>query len=144
MRRLLLSALTLAALLSVTTVALPAHAEMSDAERAKRWFLEHDRNQDGYITIDEVMGYEQKLFKRMDSQGVGRVREDQYCAGIPATNTVELDRCHVRFTRIDAEGDGYITLKEIEDFYRAALDAADQDKDGQVSLDEFMAATQGQ
>ncbi len=145
MRRSLVPALALAAFLSLLTIAAPGvHAEMTDADRAKRWFLEHDRNQDGYIDIDEVMGYEQKLFKRMDSQGTGRIREDQYCAGVPAANTVEIDRCHTRFTRIDAEGDGYITLKETEDFYRAALEAADLDKDGKVSLEEFMAATLGQ
>src|SRR3954470_4533190 len=57
----------------------PAMAQATDAEWAKQWFLQHDRNHDGYITLDEVMGYEEKLFKRMDQEGAGRLREDQYC-----------------------------------------------------------------
>ena len=82
--------LALAALLCLLQ---PAGAQPSDADRAKQWFLEHDRDHDGYITLEEVMGYEEKLFKRMDQEGAGRLREDQYCAGIPSTNSVELERC---------------------------------------------------
>jgi len=137
----------LPAALALSTVLLllqPAGAQMSDADRARRWFLEHDRDRDGYVTLDEVMKYEAKLFNRMDREGTGRLREDEYCAGIPPANTVELDRCHTRFARIDANGDNYITLDEIQEFYRKVLDAADQNQDGRVSLDEWMAATQGQ
>jgi Ca2+-binding EF-hand superfamily protein len=122
----------------------PAMAQATDAERAKQWFLQHDRNHDGYITLDEVMGYEEKLFKRMDQEGAGRLREDQYCGGIPANNGVELERCHARFAKIDADGDAYITPDELQDFYRIVLQTADQDQDGKVTLAEFMAATVGQ
>ena len=133
--------LALAALLCLLQ---PARAQASDADRAKQWFLQHDRDHDGYITLEEVMGYEEKLFKRMDQEGTGRLREDQYCAGIPSTNSVEIDRCHARFNKIDANGDAYITLDEIQDFYRIVLQTADQDQDGKVTLAEFMAATVGQ
>lgn len=122
----------------------PARAQVTDADRAKQWFLQHDRDHNGYITLDEVMGYEEKLFKRMDQEGAGRLREDQYCGGIPATNEVEIERCHTRFAKIDANGDAYITLDELQDFYRIVLQTADQDQDGKVTLAEFMAATVGQ
>jgi Ca2+-binding EF-hand superfamily protein len=122
----------------------PARAQATDADRAKQWFLQHDRDHDGYITLEEVMGYEAKLFKRMDQEGMGRLREDQYCGGIPSTNGVELERCHARFAKIDANGDAYITLDELQDFYRIVLQTADQDQDGKVTLAEFMNATVGQ
>jgi Ca2+-binding EF-hand superfamily protein len=133
--------LALAALLCLMR---PAGAQTTDADRAKQWFLQHDRDHNGYITLDEVMGYEEKLFKRMDQEGAGRLREDQYCAGIPSTNSVELERCHTRFNKIDANGDAYITLDEIQDFYRIVLQTADQNQDGKVTLAEFMAATAGE
>ena len=122
----------------------PARAQATDADRAKQWFLQHDRDHDGYITLDEVMGYEEKLFKRMDQEGTGRLREDQYCGGIPTTNEVELERCHARFSKIDANGDAYLSLDEIQDYYRIVLQTADQNQDGKVTLDEFMAAAVGQ
>jgi Ca2+-binding EF-hand superfamily protein len=133
--------LALAALLCLLQ---PARAQPSDADRAKEWFVEHDRDHSGYITLEEVMGYEARRFKRMDQEGTGRLREDQYCAGIPSTNSVEIDRCHARFNKIDANGDAYITLDELQDFYRIVLQTADQDQDGKVTLAEFMAATVGQ
>jgi hypothetical protein len=40
-----------------------AVAQMSDEDRARRWFMEHDRDHDGYVTLDEVMAYEGKLFE---------------------------------------------------------------------------------
>jgi Ca2+-binding EF-hand superfamily protein len=133
--------LTFAALLCLLQ---PVSAQVSDADRAKQWFLQHDRDHDGYITLDEVMGYEEKLFNRMDQERTGRLREDQYCGGIPSTNDVELQRCHARFAKIDANGDAYITLDELQDYYRIVLQTADQDQDGKVTLAEFMAATVGQ
>jgi Ca2+-binding EF-hand superfamily protein len=133
--------LALAALLCLLQ---PARAQPSDADRAKEWFVEHDRDHSGYITLEEVMGYEARRFKRMDQEGTGRLREDQYCAGIPSTNSVEIDSCHARFNKIDANGDAYITLDELQDFYRIVLQTADQDQDGKVTLAEFMAATVGQ
>ncbi len=121
----------------------PAAAQMSAEGRASRWFAEHDRNGDGYLQVDEVLAYEAKVFRRMDEDGDGRLRQDEYCGGIPSANTAELDRCHARFARIDANGDAYVILAEIQAFDRMLLQAADEDGDGKVSLREFLAASQG-
>jgi Ca2+-binding EF-hand superfamily protein len=43
-------------------------AQTFDTRRAKECFVEHDRNHDGYVTLEEVMGYETKLFNRMDGE----------------------------------------------------------------------------
>src|SRR6266481_733649 len=111
---------------------LPAQAQTSEEDRSIHWFQAHDRDHDGYLTVDEVIGYEMKLFQRMDRDGSGRLREDEYCGGIPATNTAELNRCHNRFNHIDANGDGYITPEKVADFYRLVLQTADQKGDGKV------------
>ena len=121
--------------------ALSAAAQTDGSQEAKLWFAAHDRNHDGFITVDEVIGYETKLFIRMDNEKSGRLRQDQYCAGIPTYNRAEQNRCHDRFVKIDADHDAYITLEEIQDFYRLVLQAADLRGDGHVTLDEWLAAT---
>ena len=120
-----------------------AAAQPFEAGRAKEWFVEHDRNHDGYVTLEEVMGYETKLFNRMDDKQTGRLREDQYCAGIPSYNLAEQKRCHSRFAQIDADNDGYINLEEIRDFYRLTLQTADQRGDGRITLEEWLAVAVG-
>jgi Ca2+-binding EF-hand superfamily protein len=120
-----------------------AQAETSEENQLIHWFQAHDRDHDGYLTADEVIGYEMKVFKRMDRDGSGRLREDEYCSGIPPANTAEVSRCHNRFTHIDTNGDGYITPDEVTDFYRLVLQTADQNGDGKVSLDELLASGLG-
>ena len=141
------TSLALAALLASSALlpfSRPLLAQQTNETLAKEWFVEHDRDHDGYITLDEVMGYEAKRFKRMGPDDAGRLREDQYCAGIPTTNTAEVNRCHTRFTKIDANGDAYITLDEIHEYYRALLQSADQNQDGRITWEEFKAVAGGQ
>ena len=38
-------------------------AQQSGADRAKRWFLQNDRDHDGYLTADEVIAYPTKTPK---------------------------------------------------------------------------------
>ena len=142
-----LTLLILAAMLASSVqlpLASPLLAQQTNETLAKEWFVEHDRDHDGYITLDEVMGYEAKRFKRMAPDDAGRLREDQYCAGIPTTNTAEVNRCHTHFTKIDANGDAYITLDEIHEYYRALLQSADQNQDGKITWDEFKAVAGSQ
>ncbi len=120
-----------------------AQAQTAEENQLIHWFQAHDRDHDGYLTVDELIGYEMKLFKRMDRDGSGRLREDEYCGGIPSTNTAEVNRCHNRFTHIDVNGDGYITPDEVADFYRLVLQTADQNGDGKVSVDELLATGLG-
>src|SRR5215475_9175009 len=140
MRKLLWASLVIVGAL---TCAVPAVAQSTGIDEAKLWFAAHDRNHDGYITLDEVMGYDTKLFKRMDTAGDGRLREDQYCAGIPSYDGAEQKRCHSRCAQIDADQDAYITLTELQDFYRLTLQAADQKGDGRITLDEWLAVATG-
>ena len=122
------------------TIVLPTSAEMSIEEHAKRWFMERDRNGDGFLTVDEVVHYELKIFKRKDSRGTGKLSLGEYCTGIPADQTEEVDLCYRRFAAIDASGSGFITPEEITDYFRRVLKAADKNGDGKVSLDEWLAS----
>jgi hypothetical protein len=136
MRRQLAIALTFAMALSVV---LPAFAEMSARERANLWFQQRDQSGDGFLTVEEVVLYEFKLFERMDSRGEGKLSEAEYCIDIPAELTANINRCRLHFAAIDTNDDDYITPDEIATYLRLVFQAADQNGDGKVSLGEWAA-----
>jgi Ca2+-binding EF-hand superfamily protein len=113
----------------------PSDRAQADA-RAKAWFTPHDRDRDGFLTVDEVAGYESKAFRREDLDGDGRISVDEFLTGIPSEL---IERYRKRFTQMDANGDGYLTLDEVDGYYRRILQAADRNGDGKVSLDEWLA-----
>jgi Ca2+-binding EF-hand superfamily protein len=113
-------------------------AQESAADWAKRWFKENDRDHDGNLTADEVIAYQLKLLKRMDRFDDGNISPQEYCAGIHS-NQSDMARCHRHFAAIDANGDGYITAEEVTAYYQLILKTADVNKDGKVSLDEWLA-----
>jgi Ca2+-binding EF-hand superfamily protein len=116
-------------------VAPPSDKAQADA-RAKAWFTPHDRDRDGFVTVDEVIGYESKVFMRMDLDGDGRISADEFVTGIPPEL---VERYRKRFAEMDANGDGYLTLDEVNGYYRRSLAAADRNGDGKISLDEWLA-----
>ena len=116
-----------------------AAAQQSASDRAKRWFMENDRDHDGYLTVDEVVAYQLKLLRRMDLFGDGNISPQEYCANTSYGSADEIARCHRQFAEIDANGDGYITAEEVTEYYRLLLETADVKKDGKVSLDEWLA-----
>lgn len=122
--------------------ALPGHADMSFEQRAKRWFEAHDRDHAGYVTADEVVAYELKRFRRMDSQGAGKLSLDEYCSGVPSGQTEEMSRCRDQFVAMDRDRDGYVTQEELAAYYRGVIRRADQNGDGRVTLEEWLASKQ--
>jgi EF hand len=117
----------------------PTDRAQADA-RAKVWLTPHDRDRDGFLTIDEVVGYESKAFRREDLDGDGRISAAEFVTGIPPEL---VERYRKRFAEMDANGDGYLTLDEVNGYYRRILQAANRDGDGKVSLDEWLAVAHG-
>ena len=71
-------ALLLAAVLG--TLACETQADSAAAGSATNWFKSHDRNGDGFLTADEVIGYELKLMKRADKNGDGKLSLSEFIA----------------------------------------------------------------
>ncbi len=121
-----------------------ATADSAAVGSATNWFKSHDRDGDGYLTADEVIGYEVKLMKRADKNGDGRLSLREFIAGIPLDQTDEIDRYHRRFKTVDADHDGFVTPEEMTTFYRFVLKTSDTNGDGYVSLQEWLGATEGE
>jgi Ca2+-binding EF-hand superfamily protein len=111
---------------------------------ATNWFKSHDRDNDGYLTADEVIGYELKLMKRADKSGDGKLSLREFIAGIPPDQPDEIDRYRRRFKAMDADHDGFVTPDEMTSFYRFLLKTSDTGGDGRVSLQEWLGATEGE
>lgn len=110
-------------------------------------FAQLDADHDGFITLQEsrapiaaAVGDGRMLpprLKAMDKNSDGKVSRDEFTG--PAA----------RFDRIDADGDGFLTLQEVRQFAArvaaaapgrgavARFDALDKDKSGKISREEF-------
>lgn len=109
-------------------------------------FAQLDADHDGFVTRQEAGGPGMPpggpgalppRLKAMDKNNDGKVSRDEFTGPAP------------RFDRIDADGDGYLTLQEVRQFAaRAAaaspgqgafarFDAIDKNKDGKISREEF-------
>ena len=130
--------------LALLAAAPGARAESPAAGAQTNWFKTHDRNGDGYITYDEVMSYELKLFKRLDKNGDGKLSLREFIAGVPQDQPDEIQRYYRRFAAMDANHDGFVTPDEMAKFYRFLLTTSDTNGDGYVSLQEWLGATEGE
>ena len=137
-------ALLLALGLGLAFAPTPAAADTPAIGNATDWFKSHDRDNDGYLTIDEVIGYELKLMKRADENGDGKLALREFIAGIPLDQPDEIDRYRRRFKAMDANGDGFAAPEELTAFYRFLLTTSDTNGDGYVSIQEWLGATEGE
>jgi Ca2+-binding EF-hand superfamily protein len=135
-------ALLLATALGLLASEVPADSPAAGS--ATNWFKSHDRNGDGFLTTDEVIGYELKLMKRADKNGDGKLSLSEFIAGIPPDQPDEIDRYRRRFKAMDADHDGFVTPDEMTTFYRFVLKTSDTNGDGYVSLQEWLGATEGE
>ena len=78
-------------------------------------------------------GKKQCSMDKMDANKDGKVTFDEFKAA-------HDERMQQRFSRMDADGDGVITEEDRQQRGARFFDAADTNKDGQLSKEEFTAA----
>ncbi|WP_165971252.1 EF-hand domain-containing protein [Luteimonas terrae] len=116
-----------------------------------RIFAEQDRNGDGVITQAESRAGAARDFRKLDTNGDGvlvaaevnpRVTSSSPGGtGFPPEAQAALLDATMRLW--DVNGDGRITLAEMQQTYVASLLSADHDGDGQVSREELGRFHQG-
>ena len=72
------------------------------------FFVELDKNNDGFLTPDEVPGMKEEAFKAVDTDKDGKISDYEF---------VTADA--LKFEKIDANSDGYITADEIAAYQKS-------------------------
>jgi Ca2+-binding EF-hand superfamily protein len=92
-----------------------------------------DQNRDGFVAQSELDAARNEEFQRLDGNGDGRLTRDEYVAA----RGREAGR---RFDELDRERKGFLTRLDYLEVGRRMLRAADRDRDGRLSWEEFRRA----
>src|SRR5919108_1308797 len=140
--KLIRSAACLAAFL---LAAAPAFAQQpeTDAQSAERYFTRLDQKKQGFFTLADMQRIEGKTFTRTDDNKDGELTLEEYNFGIPSERQDVIDRFTRRFHLADIDGNDSITMAEYMTFCERVVTAADSNRDGMVTKDEFVAAAGG-
>ena len=125
--------------------ALPAFAQgtETDAQSAERYFDRLDQKKQGFFTLADMQRIEAKTFKRVDDNKDGELTLSEYNFGIPDERQDVIDRFTRRFRMADSDTNGRVTMDEYMTFCAKVVEAADTNKDGMVTKEEFIAASGG-
>lgn len=107
-----------------------------------------DRNHDGLVDADEAAAHIEAIFSFWDADEDDTLTPDEYVtAGMmaPAGQMAPryqamMDRRKTRFSEMDKDKDGKVSLDEFLAAGKARYAAADRDKDGKVTVWEFRSA----
>jgi Ca2+-binding EF-hand superfamily protein len=135
--------LALGGALLTASVAFAQQPE-TDAQSAERYFDRLDQKKLGYVTLADMQRIEGKVFTRTDDNKDGQLTLSEYNYGIPDERQDVIDRFTKRFRLADADTNGRVTMEEYMQFCVNVITAADTNQDGQVTREEFVAATAGE
>jgi Ca2+-binding EF-hand superfamily protein len=149
---------TLALLAAICLFGTAWADEQPSAPDAPALFTQLDSDSDGFVTRDEVAAEKQGLLRRLlrisDANKDGKLDRDEFVAGLKSTRPQRRSEPladtrpepggfdpAAMFRRMDANGDGIVTLDEIpsdrREGFAGLLSRADTNGDGKLSRDEF-------
>jgi len=110
--------------------------------------MRYDTNKDGVVDRAEWTAGQQARFKRLDTNGDGKLTQDELFARTPAVgnSVVPSDRQAQRqsayFQRLDTDKDGVVTLVEFMALGERNFARCDLNKDGRIDTAECRQALQ--
>ena len=129
---------------------LPAPAEKSAraSNSVPRGLMRYDTNKDGVVDRAEWKAAQEARFNRLDTNGDGKLTEDELFARTPAIgNSVlptdrQVQRQSTYFQLLDADKDGVVTLAEFMAQADRNFARCDINKDGRIDTAECRQALQ--
>ena len=124
----------------------PAPAERGG--RAPSGLMRYDTNKDGVVDRAEWKAGQEARFKRLDTNGDGKLTQDELFAGTPAigNSVLPTDRQAQRqssyFQLLDADKDGVVTLAEFMAQAERNFARCDINKDDRIDTAECRQALQ--
>ncbi len=118
---------------------MPATVSDPDATSALRSFEGRDANRDSLVTGAENGAAEAKIFRAIDVDGDGAMTVAELDRARLALGLVTLPGSEALISDGDQDGDGKLTLAEWIARESESFDAADADKDGNLTRGEFSA-----
>ena len=126
----------------------PPNATPRPAARENSGIMRYDTNKDGAVDRAEWKAGQEARFKRLDTNGDGKLSQEELFAGTPAAGNSVLptDRQAQRqssyFQRLDADKDGVVTLSEFMADADRNFARCDVNKDGRTDAAECRQALQ--
>lgn len=126
----------------------PTTAPAPTAARATGGVMRYDANKDGTVTIEEWKTGQQARFKSLDTNGDGKLSQAEMYARTPAIgNSIlptdrQAGRQSSNFQRLDTDKDGFVSLTEFMIQADRNFARCDTDKNGRIDTAECRQALQ--